>query len=188
MEAGPSNHFGTTAGVGRRNALQGCYDYRTIMLPTPDQDRELVFKQYSFVISLLAMDAQIYWMRSQLFLVANAALVGFALNSIPISKDAHTLKICALAVGAATGLLLCRLWRRTLQSGEGYLNHWKDVLRQLEPAVFGDTNIYRQLPPHVPKTGTVAKHAALLFLTLWFALGAYAIFCLYLRLIGRPLP
>ena len=158
------------------------------MLPTPDQDRDLVLKQYSFVISLLAMDAQIYWMRSQLFLVANAALVGFALNSIPISKDAHTLKICALAVGAGAGLLLCRLWRRTLRSGEGYMNHWKDVLKQLEPTVFGDMNIYRQLPPNVPKSGTVAKSAALLFLTLWCALGAYAIICLYLRLTGRPLP
>ncbi len=144
-------------------------------------------RQYALVVPLLATDATIYWMRSQLFLVANAALMGFALNTVPISSDARTGKICAVVIGAVVGILLCILWRRTLRSGEKWMNHWKDLLRQWEPTIFGDINVYRKSPAGVPKTGTVAREAALLFLILWCMLGVYATICLCLRLTGRPL-
>jgi hypothetical protein len=151
-------------------------------------DRDLALKRYDTALKLLISDTQIYWTRSHLFLVANAALIAFALNSIPLATDVRTVKILALAIGSITGIVLCTLWRRGLKAGEGWMNHWKAALTNWEESAFGDVNFYRARPTDVPKSSGVARSAALLFLTLWCIIAAYVGLCLYLRAVGCPLP
>jgi hypothetical protein len=162
------------------------------MLPTPDPpsdaERDIALRRYDTVVKLLTTDSQIYWARSQVFLVANAALVGFEFSSIPIANDARQTKLLALAVGAATGIILCILWRRGLKAGKAWTEHWKAALRTWEQAAFGDVNLYRVRPPHISRAGIVARGTAMLFLALWIIVAAYVALCLYLRWAHRPLP
>lgn len=162
------------------------------MLPVPDPpsdaERDIALKRYDTVLKLLTTDIQVYWTRSQLFLVANAALVGFELNSIPIATDAHMPKILALALGAITGIIICILWRRGLKAGQGWMAHWKSALSTWEIAAFGGVNLYRARPVNVPKSSGVAGGAALLFLILWCVVAGYVALCLYLKIVGCPLP
>lgn len=152
------------------------------------ENSELALRKYDVVLKLHVMDTQIYWTRSQLFLVANAALVGFELNSVPVASDAHTIKILALAGGAITGVILCMLWIRGLRAGEGWMKHWKNALSQWEKLAFGGVNLYFERPPDVPRSSAVARSAARLFLALWCIISAYVALCLYLRITGCPLP
>lgn len=102
------------------------------MLDASNSDQSIssddLIKKYDMVQKLFVMDTQIYWTRSQLLLVANSALAGFALNSVPINSDAHTVKIWTLFIEAIIGILLCVLWRRAIKSGSGWMNHWKTIL------------------------------------------------------------
>ncbi|HEY1254338.1 MAG TPA: hypothetical protein VGF01_06130 [Terracidiphilus sp.] len=162
------------------------------MLDASNSDQSIssddLIKKYDMVQKLFVMDTQIYWTRSQLLLVANSALAGFALNSVPINSDAHTVKIWTLFIEAIIGILLCVLWRRAIKSGSGWMNHWKTILIKWEKSIFADENIYRERPKTVPNSSGVAQVAALLFMVLWCTVGIYGLLCLYLRFNGCPLP
>jgi hypothetical protein len=137
------------------------------------------------VLKYLATETQVYWTRSQLFLVANAAMLGFALNNnnVPVSAEAHIDKLIALLLEALVGILLCLLWRKALRSGKGWMDHWKVALRQWEEAAFGDVNLYRTRPADIPEsTSGVAKTAAFLFLSVWAMMAFYLAILLILKL------
>jgi hypothetical protein len=150
------------------------------------QERDLALRRYDTVMKYLGTETQIYWTRSQLFLVANAALLGFEVSNVPVAPDARISKLIALLIGASTGGVLCFLWRKGLRSGEGWMDHWKSALIQWEELAFETVNLYRKPPACVPKsTSGTAKAAAWLFSTLWWLIAAYLVGCLVLRLAGR---
>ena len=154
--------------------------------PDPNsQDRDLALRRYDIVLRYLATEVQVYWTRSQLFLVANAALLGFELNGLPVSSGVRTDKLIALIFAAGIGIALCLFWRGALSSGDGWMEHWKSALRLWEESAFGDVNLYRKRPDGVPKSRRAARKAALLFLWMWCLVAAYLISCLVLRL-GCP--
>ena len=152
--------------------------------PNP-QEKELALRRYDSVLRYLGTETQIYWTRSQLFLVANTALLGFELNGI--RDEAPTERLIALLFGAFIGVWLCFLWRSGLDSGEGWMEHWKTALRQWEELAFGDVNLYRIRPADVPKpTRRVARKTLWLFLMVWLLVAAYLILLLVLRLAHYP--
>jgi hypothetical protein len=151
------------------------------MVESPEptvEERELALKRYDSVLRYLGTEVQVYWTRSQLFLVANAALLGFELNNIPVWPDVRWNKVIVPLLGALVGGVLCFLWRRGLDSGEGWMEHWKAALRQWEELAFGSLNLYRTRPKGVKKSG-VGRKAAWLFQTLWFLVAAYLLACLF---------
>jgi len=154
-----------------------------------DLEQDLALRRYDTVLKYLATETQIYWTRSQLFLVANAALLGFGLNNVPVSPDVRWGKLIALLLEAGVGIYLCILWRRGLRSGRGWMEHWKSALRFWEEPAFGDVNLYRSRPASVPEsTSGVAQDAAGLFLVVWSVIAGYLAVCLLSKAFGCRLP
>jgi hypothetical protein len=52
--------------------------------PTPaaQSSQEIALKQYAPVLSYMATECSMFWSRSQLFLVANSALIGLAAKEV----------------------------------------------------------------------------------------------------------
>jgi hypothetical protein len=156
----------------------------------PDQrrDRDAAIKKYDFVLKLFTMDTQLFWTRSQLFLVANAALAGFSLSAVPLKSEVDTVKIYAEAIATITGIILCRLWIMTLRSGKKWTEHWKELLKKWEPLVFDDDdNVYLQPPEGVDRYSGTAIYTAWLFLSLWIILGVFVIICIVFKYLGWKL-
>jgi len=161
------------------------------MSPTPDgpptQERDFALKQYDAVLKLLTSDTQVYWVRSQFLLVANATLLGFEINSFP-GQDIRTSKLVVLALTSIIGVVMCVIWCYGIRVGRRWMNHWKSALRQWEEVAFSNVNLYRARPVDVPKPGQVSIKTAVLFLVVWAAVATYMLICLCLRLFGCPLP
>jgi cytochrome c oxidase subunit IV len=147
-----------------------------------------VLKRYDIVMKYLATEGQIFWNRSQLFLVANAALIGFIFREVPSSlRETSATKLTILFAGTLTGALLCGLWFRAIRSGNKWLDHWLAILRTWEQEAMGDTNLFRRSPAG-PSSRGVAKLTASLFLVIWVLLAVYTAVCFLLKINGIGLP
>jgi hypothetical protein len=147
-----------------------------------------VLKRYDIVMRYLATEGQIFWNRSQLFLVANAALIGFVFREVPTSlKDSSATKLTILFIGTLTGILLCCLWFRAIKSGNKWLDHWISILKTWEPEAMGETNVFRR-PPAGPSSRAVARLAASLFIVIWALLAIYTAVCFSMKINGIDLP
>ena len=153
----------------------------------PPQERDLTLRQYDTVVKLLIADTQIYWVRSQFFLVANATLLGFEINNFP-GSEARTPKLTALFLAGVIGIIICILWRRAILVGKKWMEHWKRALRQWEESAFSDVNLYRARPTDIPAPGNIPITTANLFLVVWALVTTYLLVCLCLRLCGCALP
>jgi hypothetical protein len=151
-----------------------------------DQKQELALKQYDIVVKLVITDTQLYWTRSQLFLVSNTGLAGFALTGyIALDSHAGVAQLLALMVVAITGLMMCAIWRETLERGRKWMDHWEEILRGWESDAFGAVTLYRGWPP---KKSTTALRTMWLFLLLWCFVFAYLALRLWLMFVESPSP
>jgi hypothetical protein len=55
------------------------------------------------------------------------------------------------------GIALCILWRRGIQAGRIWMDHWKAALQTWEPLAFGEVNLYRKRPVLSPKPSRLLK-------------------------------
>jgi hypothetical protein len=99
-------------------------------------------------------------------LVANAGLFGFVASKLMTSDGiAHPSILVAVCLG---GLILSLLWYRVLRSAEYWTLRWENVCVGLEETAFGQTEILRNCrPPGHFSTKAVARHSAILFVTIW---------------------
>jgi hypothetical protein len=154
---------------------------------TPETSGDAL-KRYDIVIRYLGTEAQIFWNRSQLLLVANAAFIGFVFREIPTSLSQIALtKLVVLLIGTITGILLCGLWLRAIKAGSKWLDHWISILKTWEQAAVGDTHLFRS-PPKGPSSRGVAKLAAWFFLFIWSALALFTAACLWMKIHCIELP
>jgi hypothetical protein len=159
---------------------------------SPQEERapspETALKRYDIVMRYLATEAQIFWTRSQFFLVANATLIGLVVGQIPISllHNTSTSKLAVLIVAVAVGESLCVLWFRAIASGNKWLNHWTQILVEWEAEAMG-RNLFR-VSPRGPSSRSVALWTARLFTLAWSLLGAFGAVCFFLRIKGIELP
>jgi hypothetical protein len=139
---------------------------------------EIALQRYASVNAYMAYEGQIYWARAHFFLTANALLTAFALPILPIqfndqiSFDYQTLYRIIIVFGASVaGLILTRLWIRSLIAGEYWLGHWRSALRKLERDAYGFLLLHREFPPKKDKeresATKIARHTAWLFYGIW---------------------
>ncbi len=66
-----------------------------------------------------------FWSRSQLFLVANSALIGFAAKDITtLQRNDELAKLWLYLALSIVGLLLCGLRLVTINLGSKWMNWW----------------------------------------------------------------
>jgi hypothetical protein len=129
--------------------------------------------RYQILMNYLATEGQIFWSRSQLFLVASAALLGFVTTRLPpVVLSTPWDQIITVGVGAFGGLCLCRLWHRALKAGNFWIDRWEHLLTRLEPEAFGDLEVRRNVAqrpggPARVSSRQVAFDAVWLFVILW---------------------
>jgi hypothetical protein len=125
-------------------------------------------------MSYLQYENGVFWARSNLLLVANAALFGFAASNLPMMISAGWDRTISHAVISVAGIFLTVIWRGVLKRGEFWVLHWHDLLVKLEPKAFGREPVIRtmaSLPavrePSAGRVKELAYHLQAVFLTLW---------------------
>jgi hypothetical protein len=152
-----------------------------------EQD-EWALKQYDSLLRYYSYEGQIYWARSQHFLVANAALFAFvATTKFPIDvRGAPWIQFVLLALICGAGLFLTHLWRNALLAGEFWLAHWSDLLLEREQGAFGSSRVLREFTTHRKRyrAKQVAHSGVKLFALLWCILLTLVIFAMLLKRTG----
>jgi lysylphosphatidylglycerol synthetase-like protein (DUF2156 family) len=149
--------------------------------PGISAQQDLALRQYDCILRYLASDNGAFWSRSQLFLVANAALVGLVLGGIPspTSKESWA-KLIVTSLVCLVGICLCLIWHEAIKAGLRWIDRWIEILQGLEQAAFGDIKIHRDRFTGV-KSRDTAKMAATLFTFVWSVALAYLLVCLMLK-------
>ena len=142
------------------------------------QQDDLAVRQYAPILAYMGTECSMFWSRSQLFLVANSALIGFAAKDITTLHTHDDLaKLWLYFALSIVGLLLCGLWLVTIELGSKWMNWWIGKLKQLEPAAYGSVTLWSERPPMGPlKVRYVATGTAILFTCIWLALFVYLLF------------
>jgi hypothetical protein len=117
-------------------------------------------------------------------MVANAALLGLLIGAMAKEPSVTLVPRVALKVmflvASGTGFSLGLLWLQALRSGAEWIEHWLVLLKELEPAAFGDQILFRGVPGG--RNRLAAKQAAMLFILLW---GALLLYTIWLVFVGR---
>lgn len=140
------------------------------------QKVDLAIKRYDSILRYYQTENQLMWTRSQHFLVAHAALLGFTTAKLPALHTEQPMEyFVLLTVLFIVGILLSILWRRAIISGEFWTDHCRGVLRDLEHFALGDTVFVREFISNrrfVSGKLTI-KYTAWLFTILWLFVGTY---------------
>lgn len=140
-------------------------------------------KRYDMVLRHLASENGLFWTRCQLFLVASAALLGFALKVIYDLQIHDTWRHTLIALFAGmSGLCLSVLWHLAIGAGHAWLEHWRTILKELEPMVFGETPVIRGRPTLKRGSTRVARDTAWLFTIVWSLSTLYVIVLIGVKL------
>jgi hypothetical protein len=128
---------------------------------------DLALKRYDLVFRHLAAKNGLFWTRSQIILVAHAALLGFMLKELA-SASPYTgwpELIVDLSVGVI-GFILAVFWHYAVKSGWRWLEHWRSILRHLESQAYAEINVLRRapLPKISPGSTDLARWTATLFI------------------------
>jgi hypothetical protein len=135
--------------------------------------QDLALRQYAPIFSYLGTECSMFWSRSQLFLVANSALIGFAAKDITALHQHYDLTEVWLYLAlSVAGLLLCGLWLITINLGTKWMSWWSEKLKRLEETAYGDIELWRNRP-HRLKIRNLAYCTAALFICLWGGLFLY---------------
>ena len=158
---------------------------------TDGGDNATVLEKYGHVMSYLQYENSVYWQRGNFFMIASTALFGFmASNLAPLGASPRWEKILALLVVSVAGGTLSVLWHRSLLAAEYWIDHWHEVLRELEPQAFGDTHLFRTPPPDKGgprriRMRRITEHTLVLFYILWGMALAYSFVAMGLKAYGR---
>jgi hypothetical protein len=136
-----------------------------------DHRTDLALRRYDAILRYLGAESATYWSRSQLFMIANATLLGLVTGAIAKEKDVMSATRAIFLVAAGSGLFLSVLWLQGLKAGSDRIEHWVDRLKELEPQAFDTLKLFRELPSG--RARRVAKRAAWLFTSLWGMLLLY---------------
>ena len=147
--------------------------------------RDKALDQYRVLMDYLRYENAIYWGRANFFLLANAALLAFALNHLPgLAGPVVRSDAMAAALVSPVGLVLALLWERALQAGEFWISHWHYHITKLEARAFGRRHLLRdfdakaeELPRRV-RARYVARQTVYVFAFFWFLLAVYTVFAL----------
>jgi hypothetical protein len=105
---------------------------------------ELSLKRYAAILSHYTYESNAYWARSQVFLVAHAALFGFVLTNLPVGiTQPSWARIYTLVGGTIFGLLLCGLWHSVLNAGSVWVDHWTNLLKKEAVIAFSSAPIWQ---------------------------------------------
>ena len=154
-------------------------------LETPTKQNEWKLKQYDTLMRYHAYEGQIYWARSQHFLVAQAVLFAFlATSQFPLGV-ANTLwiKFALIGLVCVAGLVLSVLWLQAMHAGEFWTARWQARLIALETEAYGDVEVLRNASTK-KSAKMVAKWAAYLFAFLWCVLSALVIEAMVFKGLG----
>ena len=134
-------------------------------------------KRYDALLRYLQTENQLLWSRSQHFLVAHAALLGFTLTRLPTPTDVvHPAHLLLSGFATFSGLLLALLWHWAITTGEFWTGHCHDLLQELEPTALGeDRKFIRQFKSsrRFISARKVARLTAVLFTALWLLCAGY---------------
>jgi hypothetical protein len=123
---------------------------------TPEQQAELnprdvALTRYGQVLGYLQYENTVYWTRVGFVMAAQAALIAFSANHMLAVQNPHSPLSLPVALGAGVlGLVLCLLGLRMVQGSVRWINHWHDLLRELELTAYGDIQVFRN-------TGSIAR-------------------------------
>lgn len=147
--------------------------------PPIPPETDLALRRYAIVMSYMGTECSMFWGRSQLFLVANAAIIGFLARDIPLPGAPHDAKLAIYLILSVAGLVLSILWQLMIYLGSGWISWWQQKLKSLEAEAFGSLTLWSERPPEVRlKTRSVARATATLFSVIWIALLGYILFLL----------
>lgn len=144
-------------------------------VPPPINSQDLALRQYAPILSYMATESSMFWSRSQLFLVANSALIGFAAKDITTLHDHQDLAMLRLYMALpVVGLLICGLWLVTINLGSKWMDWWIEKLKQLEPSAYGNIKLWSERPKMGRlKVRHVAYGTAILFTLVWTTVFLY---------------
>ncbi len=149
------------------------------------EETDLALKRYDTILRYLIYEHTMYWTRSQFFLVAEAALLGFALTTLPKSqRSISIMQLVPIGLASILGVLLTILWSRSLTVTNHWIMSWEEICVGLEPEAFGGLKVFKDARPTKPgwfqwqSSKAMARHSLLLFLASWVALLGYAFFLL----------
>ena len=152
-------------------------------------DIDLPLKKYDVLLRFYASENALFWTRSQLFLVANAALLGFALNALPESPTRiHWPRLIIYCSALFCGVLLCALWNAAMKVSDTRRLHWRSILRELEAEAFGNSHIIRRLDSGWIRSTTIAMLTVWVFMSIWVSLFVYGMALVVMKYHGYDFP
>jgi hypothetical protein len=129
---------------------------------------DIALKQYDILTRGFLAQAQLIWNRSQFFLVANTALLGFLAFAIRATSEVGRAYLILLVALAFVGLTMSVLWIIALHSGYMALDRIERLCVQKEEAAFGDLQIMRGARSNTTARSRVAnKLVAFVFGFIW---------------------
>ncbi len=154
-------------------------------------DNTTTLERFGQVMSYLQYENSMYWERGSFFMLASTALFGFmATNLLPLGATPRWEKVLVLLVVSVAGGALTVLWHRSLHAAEWWIDRWHKILRDLEPRAFGDTVLFRELPPDKGgppriRMRSITKWTLVLFYVLWGMAVVYSFVASGLKACGR---
>lgn len=160
---------------------------------TPNDIEGLALRRYDIVLRQFASETNMFWVRAQFFLLANTALVAFTLNQMPMGDRIFPSWNRLLTLGLVSGVggTLTWLWRSALETGEQWIDHWKEVIvGDLEAPAFGNIALLREWKLKRPdvrrslSTKKLAHWLARIFAVVWSLNLAYLVFMGWAKFVG----
>lgn len=142
--------------------------------------------RYRILVSCLHHENTLFAQRAGLFLVANSALLGLSVSDQISTGSSTFTRADVLLHGLApslAGLMICVLWFMSALSGQFFIHHWEKHIKEVEPDIFGEWQVYRHFQPDDSYPPRPAREAAVTyaliagFAVLWICLVVYVSVC-----------
>jgi hypothetical protein len=126
---------------------------------------DVALKRYAIVMGYLTYENNVYWTRSQFFIVANVGLIGFVASRL---IDPHIAKRAFLILMSCFGLILSIYWFRIMKSALYWTNRWERICVALEGEAFENIEVLRNCrPKNIFSTKSIVRHTAIAFIVVW---------------------
>ena len=132
---------------------------------------QTALQQYAIVMNYFAQEKRAFVGRTNLFLIANAGMAGFVSNALArLSPNDAWSALAQPATLCIAGLAVTWLWSRAISMGTFWLEHYREILKKLEPTAFGEVNVLRGKEPKEEESAEakrIARASLKLFAILW---------------------